>query len=254
MGRYPVYAIVALVFIGVIKLLQITAFDAERYTNNKKASFSKDIFKPAKNGTTYDSSQVAEEIAPPVLGRTEGDSLESEGYETTKQADEPTEQADFDQSDSSFDSQPSESESDFANETTTARSYSGLDELKNIYLAPKIANLPPGQLREDVVIRYYRHDQDGDKVYSLKELGYYIHEKEATETEGLGSNVMYYGANVAVEDIQIVAYMLLSSGLPLKSIEPSSYSWKANAIEIGTDPDILDDDNLTESDIRRFSK
>ena len=65
---------------------------------------------------------------------------------------------------------------------------------------------------------------------------------------------MYYGANVAVEDIQIVAYMLLSSGLPLKSIEPSSYSWKANAIEIGTDPDILDDDNLTESDIRRFSK
>ncbi|MEQ8626561.1 hypothetical protein [Ekhidna sp.] len=253
MGKYPVYAIVALVFIGVIKLLQITAFDAEQYTKNKKASFSKDIFKPAKKDAAFNSSQEDEETAPPVLGRTEGDSLESD-VGTMEQADEPTEQADFDQSDSSFDSQPSDSESDFANATTTARSYSGLDELKNIYLAPKIANLPPGQLREDVVIRYYRHDQDGDKVYSLKELGYYIHEKEATETEGLGSNVMYYGANVAVEDIQIVAYMLLSSGLPLKSIEPSSFSWKANAIEIGTDPDILDDDNLTESDIRNFSK
>ncbi|WP_424962366.1 hypothetical protein [Ekhidna sp.] len=253
MGKYPVYAIVALVFIGVIKLLQITAFDAERYTKNKKASFSKDIFKPAKNDTTYTSSQVAEETTPPVLGRTEADSLKSEDFETPEKADESAKQEAFEPSDN-FDTQPSESESNVANEPTTARSYSGLDELKNIYLAPKIANLPPGQLREDVVIRYYRHDQDGDKVYSLKELGYYIHEKEATETEGLGSNVMYYGANVTVEDIQIVAYMLLSNGLPLKSIEPSSYSWKANAIEIGTDPDILDDGNLTESDVRNFSK
>lgn len=251
MGKYPVYAIVALVFIGVIKLLQIIAFDAEQYTKNKKASFSKDIFKPAKKDAAFNSSQEGKETPPPVLGRTEGDSLES-GVGTMEQADEPTERVDFDQSDSSFDSQPTEPEGGFANET--ARSYSGLDELKNIYLAPKIADLPPGQLREDVVIRYYRHDQDGDKVYSLKELGYYIHEKEATETEGLGSNVMYYGANVAVEDIQIVAYMLLSRGLPLKSIKPSSYSWKANAIEIGTDPDILHARNLTEEDVRNFKK
>lgn len=248
MGKYPVYAIVALVFIGIIKLLQITAFDAEQYTKNKKASFSKDIFKPAENDASFDSSKpmskVDKETPSPVLNRTESDSLESDNFGTTE---------DTVQNDSSFGTQSSESESDFAESTSTS-SYRSLEELKNIYLAPKIANLPPGQLREDVVIRYYRHDQDGDKVYSLKEMGYYIHEKEATETEGLGSNVMYYGENVTVEDIQIIAYTLLSNGLPLKSIEPSSYSWKANAIEIGTDPDILESSNLTNEDIKNFRK
>lgn len=251
MGKYPVYAIVALIFIGIIKLLQVTAFDAEKYSKNRKTTFSKDIYKPSKKEDASSSSEIAsqlkEETPPPVLDRTEGDSLETDTLE-------PVDETDDKQENKAFEEKSEASESSATNKLTPARSYSGLAELKNIYLAPKIANLPPGQLRQDVVIRYYRHDQDGDKVYSLKALGYYIHEKEATETEGLGSNVMYYGESVAIEDIQIVAYTLLENGIPLKSIKQSSYSWKANAIEIGTDPDILEQSDLTADDIAGFRK
>ncbi|WP_420576313.1 hypothetical protein [Ekhidna sp.] len=251
MGKYPVYAIVALIFIGIIKLLQVTAFDAEKYSKNRKTTFSKDIYKPSKKEAASSSSEITsqlqEKTPPPVLDRTEGDSLETDTFE-------PVDEADDIQVNNAFDTKSETPENSATNKPTSTRSYSGLAELKNIYLAPKIANLPPGQLREDVVIRYYRHDQDGDKVYSLKSLGYYIHEKEATETEGLGSNVMYYGENVAIEDIQIVAYTLLENGIPLKSIKPSSYSWKANAIEIGTNPDILEAPELTPESVKKFTK
>jgi len=248
MGKDPIYAIVALIFIGIIKLLQVTAFDAEKYTKKKKAGFSKKVVKTEmpkvaeQDTAAFDpsepESQVAEGTPPPVLDRTQKDSLESTGP-------------------SSFDNNDPEEEDPFSSqpsETDAPKAYNGLDELKNTYLAPKIANLPPGQLREDVVIRYYRHDQDGDKVYALKKLGYYLHEKEAIETAGLGSNVMYYGNDVNIEDIQIVAYTLLAEGLPIKSIEPTRFAWKSNAIEIGTNPDMLEAPGLSIDDVRRFRK
>lgn len=247
MGKYPIYAIVALVFIAIIKLLQITAFDAEKYNKNKEASFSKSpVTKKTSNkdeatvkafNPSDPTSQGAKETPPPVLDRSENDSIE------TVQPENPEEFNTVDTNDNAFTS---------TSKPTT--NYSSLSDLKNIYLAPKIANLPPGQLREDVVIRYYRHDQDEDKVYSLKELGYYIHEKEAVETAGLGSNVLYYGNDVKLEDIQIVAYTLISKGLPIKSIKPTQFDWKSNAIEIGTNPELGDIPNLTDDDVKSFRK
>ncbi|MEQ8905386.1 hypothetical protein [Ekhidna sp.] len=248
MGKYPIYAIVALIFIAIIKLLQISAFDAEKYNKNKEASFSKgevttntvDDEEAESEFNPVDlASQVAKETPPPVLDRTKNDSIES------SLKDEADDFNSEDNNNSTFES------TEQSNPTT---SYGSLNDLKNIYLAPKIANLPPGQLRDDVVIRYYRHDQDADKVYSLKELGYYIHEKEAVETAGMGSNVLYYGDDVNTEDIQIVAYTLLSAGLPIKSIEPTRFSWKSNAIEIGTNPELENASNLTADDVKSFRK
>lgn len=239
MGKYPIYAIVSLVFIGVVKLLQVTTFDVEKYNKNKKLSFAKpedETEIPYKKEIKSEeikqedsTFQVVEETSTPTLEQSENDSAE-------------TESADAD----AFENQISESNSPIA--------YAGFADLKNIYLAPKIANLPPGQLREDVVIRYYRHDQDGDKIYSLKDLGYYIHEKEANETAGLGSNILYYGTGVNIEDIQIVAYALLEKGLPIKSIEPTQFSWKSNSIEIGTDSLLIENTTLSQADIQNFSK
>lgn len=250
MGKYPIYAIVALVFLAITKLLQITAFNAEQYNKNKEASFSKGsvttetIEGVEDSDTDFDpsdpASQVASETPPPVLDRTENDSTESD--------------LDVVQDFNSEENDTSDSFNSTEPKKESTPNFQNLSELKNLYLAPKIANLPPGHLREDVVIRYYRHDQDEDKVYSLKELGYYIHEKEAIETTGLGSNVMYYGDDVKLEDIQIVAYSLLSKGLPIKSIEPTRFSWKSNAIEIGTNPDLLEAPNLTNEDVRQFKK
>jgi hypothetical protein len=254
MGKYPIYAIVALAFLAITKLLQITAFNAEQYNKNKEASFSKGSVtteSAGKAGTTETefnpadpASQVAKGTPPPVLDRTENDSTESDS--------DVVQDFNSEENDTENDSSDSFNSTEPKKESTP--NFQNLSELKNLYLAPKIANLPPGQLREDVVIRYYRHDQDEDKVYSLKELGYYIHEKEAIETTGLGSNVMYYGDDVKLEDIQIVAYSLLSKGLPIKSIEPTRFAWKSNAIEIGTNPELEDASNLSNEDIRKFKK
>ncbi|SNS94349.1 hypothetical protein SAMN05421640_1719 [Ekhidna lutea] len=246
MGKYPIYAIMALVFIGIIKLLQATAFDAKKYSENRDKSFTsvearkespktgqaEEIFNPSEP-----ESQVSNDTPPPVLDRSENDSTEN--LETS--------------GDSFANSDETATESTNTTEQTTSANTS-LQDLKNYYLAPIIANLPAGQLREDVVIRYYRHSEDDNKVYSLKELGYYIHEKEATETSGLGSNVMYYGNNVPLEDIQIVAFTLLENGIPLKSIEPTRFEWKANAIEIGTDENLSEAPRITEQFVAGFSK
>jgi len=247
------YAIMALIFIGIIKLLQVTVFDAKQYTKNKEDSFSKDYSKGKDLDSVTDSDDnssediFSEQEAPPVLGRTEGDSLE---IEDTNEITDQTEEDEFQSQNEDLNVQ----ESTEANTSFTNESDDNLEDLKKSYLAPIIAELPPGQLREDIVIRYYRHDKDEGKVYELKELSYYIHEKEATETEGMGSNVIYYGDAVTIEDIKIVALTLLEEGIPLKSIERTQYDWKSNAIEIGTDTLLLDQNNLTVQERRSFRK
>lgn len=107
--------------------------------------------------------------------------------------------------------------------------------LKNAYLSPILAEVPQGRSREDVVVRYYKHNKDNDKVYALKALGYYLHEKEAEDSKEYGSNVLYYGSDVDLRDIQIVAYTLLQNGVPLRAIEPSQFDWKYHSLEIGAD-------------------
>lgn len=246
MRKYPVYAIMALVFIGIIKLLQVTAFDSEQYAKNKESSFSsysdKTEMTPKKQTKKPEGYNLKE--------TTKGDST---SFESPDLSDETVENAanPIEPNVQEVSTSNGEDES-FSNESRA--SYESYADLKNLYLAPKIANLPPGQLREDVVIRYYRHKKDEDKVFSLKELGYYIHEKEATETAGLGSNVIYYGEGVNIEDIQIVAYSLLEAGIPIKAISQTQFTWKVNSIEIGTDTLLLEVANLTEQEIKNFVK
>ena len=253
MGKYPVYAIMALVFVGIIKLLQVTAFDHEKYGENKKKSFS----------NYSDNAESVYQKAPEKIKKTlkinasqenatgDPDSLKNKVINNEEVA---TTENEFTSSEfgSSVNNSEDTSENAWSNETKT--NYITFDDLKNLYLAPIIAGLPQGQLREDVVIRYYRHEQDGDKVYSLKNLGYYIHEKEATETVGLGSNVLYYGDDVNVEDIRIVAYQLLETGMSIKAIAPSQFKWKANSIEIGTDTLLLNNRDISELYIGGFEK
>lgn len=227
------FAIMALVCIGLIKLIQVTAFDADKYKKAKENSFIK--YTDGKD----EAKKSKAEISKPATKK-------------PKESEKPT-PATESQTKAKSDQVPKQSKE----QSTPAESNKelvSLSDLKNNYLAPKLAELPTGQLREDVVIRYYRHEKDGDKIYTLRELGYYIHEKEATETAGMGSNVIYYGDQVNKEDIQIVAYTLLEKGIPLKSIQKTQFDWKFNSIEIGTDSLLIDDQTLQTTDIERFSK
>lgn len=129
-----------------------------------------------------------------------------------------------------------------------------LKSLIKTYLNDKIANLPEGRFREDIVVRYYKNQKDEGKISALRNLKYYIHEKSETAISNTGSNVIYYGKNVATEDIQIIAYTLLEKGFSIKAMQPSRYSWKENAVEVGTDADILSKPSLTQGEIGAFHK
>ncbi|XOV93020.1 MAG: hypothetical protein ACFHWX_22830 [Bacteroidota bacterium] len=131
-------------------------------------------------------------------------------------------------------------------ETASFSSESDTDEffleLKKKYETNVLNSLAPGKPRSDVIIRYYKHPPDGDKVYNLKNLGFYIHERPIDEAmTNYESNSIFFGDNVSKEDLLIVAYSLIKEGIPIKNIAPSQYhdGWKNNAIEIGVDSTVI---------------
>ena len=128
--------------------------------------------------------------------------------------------------------------------------------LKRTYQTTVLNQLPPGKPRSDVIIRYYKHPPDGNSVYSLKDLGFYIHERPVDKVMvDYESNSIFYGDSVKKEDLLIVAYTLLKEGLPIKSIKPSLYhdGWKSNSIEIGADSTVVDQKTLTLQQLQDLS-
>ena len=205
------YVIMTVIFLAIVKLLQVTSFDSEKYNAMYKAEEMKYAAKQLKKKSEAKEKKLTK------LG--------------SKEKTKPKKQ-----------SKPA-SEIDVI-----------LNELKASYLSPLLKNLPPDGLRKDIFIRYYRHNKDGIGVYKLEEMGYYMHQKPATETAGLGSNIMYYGDDVPLEDIQVVALTLLKEGIPLKSIQHTKFEWKSSAIEIGTDIDLIDETDITIQEIQEFDK
>ncbi len=109
--------------------------------------------------------------------------------------------------------------------------------------------------RSDIVIRYYPHKGDGDKVYRLRELGLYIHERETNESIGqYESNSIYYGDSISTRDIQVIAYYLIKNGVPIKQIVPSKYhsDWKSKSVEIGADLTLEDKLVISLEELRSF--
>ncbi|MEQ9217363.1 MAG: hypothetical protein RLO17_04930 [Cyclobacteriaceae bacterium] len=141
---------------------------------------------------------------------------------------------------------PSDEKANPTPESTNAEGF--FNELKKTYQTKVLNRLPAGKPRTDVIIRYYKHPPDGNSVYTLKDLGFYIHERPVdSEMADYESNSIFYGDSVKKEDLLIVAYTLISEGLPIKSIKPSLYhdGWKYNSIEIGADSTVIEKEVLT---------
>ena len=212
------YVIMTLVFLGLVKLLQVTSFDGKKYESMTKDREAQYVSKLAKKG-----DKKAQKLGIKK--------------DTTKKKITNT------------------SSTNKPVEKSKTKADKALEDLKTTYLKPILKKLPPDGLRKDIFIRYYRHDKDGIGVYKLEEMGYYMHQKQATETAGLGSNVIYYGDDVPLEDIQIVALTLLKEQIPLKKIEHTKFEWKSSAIEIGTDTSIPNDQpNISIEEILDFDK
>jgi hypothetical protein len=112
------------------------------------------------------------------------------------------------------------------------------ENLTKDYQARVIDKMGSDKHRKDVIVRYYTHTPDGQKVYALQKLGFYIHERPVEDPlDSYESNAIFYGDQVKKEDLQLVIYTLLKQGLPIKKITPSLFhdSWKSSSIEIGTD-------------------
>lgn len=127
-------------------------------------------------------------------------------------------------------------------------------EFSRVYKEQKLKGVQP-ESRTDVVIRYYQKEKDGDRIFRLRALGFYIHERPTSERfDQYASNAIYYGDKVSIEDIKMVAYTLMRQGVEIKTIEPSQFysDWKAHSIEIGTDDTMQDAPSLTLGDIRRL--
>lgn len=112
------------------------------------------------------------------------------------------------------------------------------EALREQYKSEILDNLPKEQTRKDIIIRYYHHAPDGDKISVLKELGFYIHERPVEGSLiNYESNAVFYGDDVSAEELKLVVYYLLKEGMPIKHISKSQYhnGWKSSSIEIGTD-------------------
>ena len=129
------------------------------------------------------------------------------------------------------------------------------DYLFDNYKNTKINNLRPNQLRSDVLVQYYNRKDKVKQPMTLTQLGFKVHNKYTNNSKEV-ANVLRFGEDVSLEDIQMVAYVLLSQGIPLRQIVPSSYhsDWKPYAIEIGVDALIEKFPVLTFKKIRNFER
>jgi len=104
--------------------------------------------------------------------------------------------------------------------------------------------------REDLIIRYYPKEMDGQIVYNLSKFNIYVHERPSGDRYyKYGSNAMYFGDSVKSQDIKIVASYLVQNGIELKTIKKTKYKWKARSIEIATDTSLINEPSISLKDL-----
>ncbi len=237
------YFFVAVVLISTAKLIEVNFYYILKSPHPGDKEYKKD---------SYDSEVEDKDSFDKVI-----ESAQKQAPDSTDQVSEVVQEpAAFDEqeqaTEESGDSEdnPATNNAQVSSSALTGEAY--FQDLKNSYLSPIIASLPEGRSRDDVVIRYYKHENDGNRAYALKSLGYYLHEREAEDNQRLASNSLYYGSEVDLRDIQIVAYTLLKEGMPLKAIKKSAFDWKFNSIEIGADSLVENNSILSVADIQAF--
>ncbi len=241
--------IVAIILITGAKLIEVNFYHILKSPHPEDKEYKEKEGEKAEK--TPNKDQLDE-----VIESTQKEEIDSTN-QTSNVVEEPVVEDQVNESPDTNTDETSDSESNFESDnpqaaSTTLTGDAYFQDLKNSYLSPIIASLPEGRTREDVVIRYYKHENDGNRAYILKELGYYLHEREAENNQRLASNSLYYGSDVDLRDIQIVAYTLLKEGMPLKAIKRSAYDWKFNSIEIGADSLVESNSILSVSDIQAF--
>lgn len=141
-----------------------------------------------------------------------------------------------------------------ASKTITSSS----DYFDNLIEEYKANVLSKKKYRNDVVVRYYKHEQDGEKAEVLVDYGFYLHKRPVEESKfkSLKTNVIYFGQDFPKSDLELITYLLVKSGLEIKEVKPfKDYDgWKHNAIEIGCDPKLSKKSTISDDQIRKLGQ
>lgn len=109
----------------------------------------------------------------------------------------------------------------------------------------------------NIIIAYYDRTIDEKRVgLELRALGYHFKNKSASEyMSKKKTNAIWFGAEVPIVDIKIVALTLIRAGIPIKGIRPyknnSTYrNYKKNIIEVGASVDLDTKPQLTVEQVK----
>jgi len=110
------------------------------------------------------------------------------------------------------------------------------------------------EYRNDVVVRYYKHLRDSGRAEVLVPYGFYLHVRPV-DSSGYVTNIcnmINYGQDFPVQDIKLIAYLLLENGMPIKRVVPFKYfdGWKHKSIEIWADPSLENAPPLSLEELR----
>jgi hypothetical protein len=99
-----------------------------------------------------------------------------------------------------------------------------------------IAAASSNKSRQSITIEYFPKNVDKNKVeLALKELGFKLKRSRA-EFPNYPTNAIWFGVNVEIEDVKIVAYTLIRAGVSLQFIGPFKYPHRNHGklIQIGS--------------------
>lgn len=107
--------------------------------------------------------------------------------------------------------------------------------------------------RKAITVEYFPKNVDPNVVISaLEQLGFKFKAGTAN-VKNIPTNAIWFGSNVSLEDVKLVAYTLIRAGVKIRTIkpfrEPSKDHW-ASKIQVGADGDYKDSPPLTVEQIR----
>lgn len=110
---------------------------------------------------------------------------------------------------------------------------------------------------DKVAIYYYNKTIDEKRVaLELSALGYKFMQRPASEYMSKeGTDAIWFGAGISIDDIKIIALALIRAGVPIKGIRPFKSSsanpgFKRNIIEVGASIDLKEKPLLTVEQIK----
>ncbi len=100
-----------------------------------------------------------------------------------------------------------------------------------------LSSVSSSDSRRDITIQYFPKNVDKNIVEnSLEELGFRLISGPA-KVKNIPTNSLWFGANVKLEDIKLVAYTLMRAGVEIKVIRPfrNPKGRRSNLIQVGAD-------------------